>query len=232
MGRRKAKRNSMKNQNMRRNFFSKIRYFVFFVFPAIVLVVGIYFMSLNFKAYFHIKEIVFHGNTHLSDEELTDLAGLRGKENLITISSRTLFEKMSSSPWIRSASIRKVLPDKLHIYIKESEPFALLDLNGSLFIVDEKGKMLQELKDSPIPFLPVISGTSFCNQDIFLEGPQEMSVNLDGIVVKVGKGDYKEKLLRLMDIEEEIQKRKIHVDYIDLRFANRVVVKPMSEVIN
>jgi hypothetical protein len=34
-----------------------------------------------------------------------------------------------------------------------------------------------------------------------------------------------------MELEEEIKSRRIPVDYIDLRFANRVVVKPVNEVI-
>jgi cell division septal protein FtsQ len=51
------------------------------------------------------------------------------------------------------------------------------------------------------------------------------------MVVKVGAGDYKEKLQRLLELEEDIQRRQITVDYIDVRFANRVVVKPIKEVI-
>jgi cell division septal protein FtsQ len=58
-----------------------------------------------------------------------------------------------------------------------------------------------------------------------------MSVNVDGIVVKIGEGDYEDKLARLADIEEEIKSRNIAVDYIDLRFANRVLVSPVNAVI-
>jgi len=59
-----------------------------------------------------------------------------------------------------------------------------------------------------------------------------MTVNMDGIVVKVGEGEYEDKLQRLVELEDEIRKRGIHVDYIDLRFENKAVVRPVNEVIN
>jgi cell division protein FtsQ len=257
----KSKRKSRKNVIVRKNrnakIITKIKYFVFIVFPVIILVVGSYFVFITIKSTFQIKNIVFTDNEHLTDEELKKLAGIKGRENLIMVSGSKIFSKMVKSQWLRSVSIRKEFPDTLHIRIKEAEPFALLDIKGRLFIVDERGKMLQELKESPIPFLPVISGTPFRNKDVFSEAlnfvrvirekgllfekdhieiiahePQEMSVNLDGVFVKVGVGDYEDKLLRLMEMEEEIKRRKIHVDYIDLRFENRVVVKPVKEVIH
>jgi cell division protein FtsQ len=67
--------------------------------------------------------------------------------------------------------------------------------------------------------------------EIVLSKPEELSSIIDGMVVKVGAGEYKEKLERLLELEEDIQSRQITVDYIDLRFANRVVVKPIKEVI-
>ncbi len=205
---------------------------------------------------FRLKEIVFTGNEHLTDEELRSLAGLKGNENLITISSSRIFEKLIESPWIRFISVRKEFPDRLHILIREAEPFTLLDIKGRLFIIDDRGKMLQELKDTPIPFLPVISGNPFGKREALSEAlnlvsalkelgfifekdhieviafkPQDIKVNLDGVLVKVGAGNYEEKLLRLLEMEEEIKKRKILVDYIDLRFANNAVVKPVKEVL-
>jgi cell division protein FtsQ len=232
----KSKRKPRKNVIVRKNrnvkIFTKIKYFVFIVFPVIILVVGSYFVFITIKSTFQIKNIVFTDNEHLTDEELKKLAGIKGRENLIMVSGSKIFSKMVKSQWLRSVSIRKEFPDTLHIRIKEAEP-------------------------CPIPFLPVISGTPFRNKDVFSEAlnfvrvirekgllfekdhieiiahePQEMSVNLDGVFVKVGVGDYEDKLLRLMEMEEEIKRRKIHVDYIDLRFENRVVVKPVKEVIH
>lgn len=250
----KIKRSSRKGKLA--GLVSKTKYFIFIVLPVVVLIVIFYFISIAARSVFNLEKIVFTGNEHLSDEELKNLAGLRGSENLLTTSSRKIFEKLAESPWIRSVSIRKEFPDSLQILVKEAEPFALLDVKGHLFIVDDSGKMLQELRDNPIPFLPVISGIPFGKQETFTEAlslvraiknnglltekehieiiaykPQEMTVNLDGVVIKVGVGDYEDKLFRLKELEEEIKKRNIPVDYIDLRFAGRAIVKPVNEVV-
>lgn len=252
----KIKKNMMAKKNSGSGMLQMLKYFILRVFPAGLFVLFIYFVSTAVISASQIRQIDFSGSEHLTDEELRGLTGLKGNENLVSLSGSRVFRKMTASPWIRSVSIRKEFPDKLHILVKESEPFALLEIKGSLFIVDDRGEMLQELKDTPIPFLPVISGVPFGKKENISEAlnlvraikgkgllfekehieiiagkPREMSVNFDGVIVKVGEGDYEDKLLRLMDLEAEIQTRNIHVDYIDLRFTNKAIVKPINEVI-
>jgi cell division protein FtsQ len=235
---------------------AKIKRTVLILLPVAAFTVAIYLISTAASSAFPLREIVFVGNTHLTDDELKSLAGLRKGENLLTLSSREIYEKMVKSPWIRSVIIRKELPDRLRILITEAEPFALLDMKGHLFIVDDRGELLEELKNSPVPFLPVITGNPFGDKEVFLDAirlakaikttglllekdhveiiarkAEELSVNLDGTLVKVGVGDYEGKLRRLRALEDEIKKRDIPVDYIDLRFANRVVVKTVHEVV-
>jgi cell division protein FtsQ len=203
-----------------------------------------------------IQRIVFIGCRHLTDDELKTLAGIRGNESLVMISGKKMSQMLLKSPWIKSVSMRKEFPGTLSVLIEEVTPFALLDMNGRLFIIDNKGNLLEELKDDPIPFLPVITGDPFHESDGFSEAlslarsmndigfssekqqieiivskPQELTAVIDGTIVKVGSGEYREKLERLIELEGEIKRRGIPVDYIDLRFANRVVVKPIKEVI-
>ena len=221
-----------------------------------VLVGAVYLVSIPLRTSFVVHRIVFTGNVHLSDEELAALAGLRPGVNILTLSTGAIYAKMMESPWLRSVSVRKELPDVLRVLIKEAEPFALLDMKGHLFLVDDRGKMLEELRDSRVPFLPIISADPFRKKEAFSEAinlvravkvtgllsrkdhieiiartPEEMAMNMDGTVVKVGVGEYEEKLRRLLELEEEIKQRQIPVDYIDLRFANKVIVKPVNEVV-
>lgn len=234
----------------------RLRQTAMIILPLLILLVVASLGYAVISNAFPLRQIHFSGNQHLSDDDLRALTGLGGKENLAMISSASVFRNMSASPWIRSVSVRKELPGTLQIFISEAEPFALLDMDGRHFIVDNKGKLLEELKESSIPFLPVIVGDPFEKKEVFGEAislvsaikdagligrkdrieviahkQQEMTVNLDGVIVKVGSGDYHEKLVRLLELEEEIRSRRIPVDYIDLRFANRVVVKPVNEVV-
>lgn len=223
--------------------------------PVVLISAALWFAFSVKNPVFRLSRISFTGSEHLTDEELLAVSGLRKGENLLGLSAKKVHAKMLESPWIKAVSVRKELPDRLQIAITETEPFALLEMKGHLFIVDEQGKLLEELKDSPVPFLPVITGNPFGNKEVFTEAimfaraikdagllsrkdhieiiadkPQDMSANMDGIVVKVGTGDYGTKISRLMELEEEIRNRNIPVDYIDLRFSNKVVVKPVASV--
>jgi cell division protein FtsQ len=252
----KPRKNVAANTLKGRRFIAAAKYFGFVVLPVVLVMALIYMLSGVVKSVFKVRDVVITGNEHLSDEELKTMAGLGTDENLLLLSGRKISLKMMESPWMLSVAVRKEFPDKLLINISEAEPFALLDMKGKLFIVDDRGAMLEELRDMAVPFLPVISSDPYREKGAFMEAiglakaikntgllsgkdhieiishkPQEMSVNVDGVVVKVGEGEYEEKLARLADIEEEIKDRNISVDYIDLRFANRVLVSPVNEVI-
>lgn len=57
-----------------------------------------------------------------------------------------------------------------------------------------------------------------------------LAMNLDGEIVKVGYGKYAEKLERWRELEPEVREKMPAIKYIDLRFDDRVVVKPVEEV--
>jgi len=248
-----------KRENNKVNKAGKIRVIwsiTTFIVLLSVLAIAIYISLNKIKSSFPIKNVVFYGNKHLTDDELRALAGIHGNENIITVSRKKVIQMLLKSPWIKSVSVRKELPDTLSVLIEEVTPFALLDMKGRLFIINDKGDLLEELKGDSIPFLPVITANPYNRDEGFSEAlsltkamndlgfssernqieiivsrPQELTILIDGTVVKVGSGDYRRKLERLLELEGEIKKRNIPVDFIDLRFENRVIVKPVKEVI-
>jgi cell division septal protein FtsQ len=202
---------------------------------------------------YRIQKVVFIDNKRLTDEELREIAGDRVRKSLLTVSCREISRHMLQSPWIKSANVRKELPGTLAITIQETEPFALLDLNEHLFLIDEKGKILEELKDDAVPFLPVIISDPSREREGFSEAlhlvrlmnekgltsgrdhveviahkPHEICIEMDEAVVKIGAGGYDEKLERFIQLEEELRDRNIPVDYIDLRFGDKAIVKPIA----
>jgi cell division protein FtsQ len=230
---------------------------VFLVGIPLVALGGLLYLFIHaMPSAFKVRTVAIAGNEHLTDDELKTITGLKGDESLLIMSSRKIYEKLKESPWIQEVSVRKEYPSKLLISIRETEPFALLDMKGKMFIVDDRGRMLEELKDNSVPFLPVIMSDPYNEKEAFREAvdlamvikkmgvlhkkqrieiiahkPSEVAANLDGVYVKVGAGEHEDKLTRLSEIEEEVRKRQIPVDYIDLRFAKKAIVKPVNEVI-
>lgn len=247
------------SRNMLKRFvkvFAKLKIILLVGIPLIAMGGVIYLLANAVPSAFKMKTVELAGNEHLTDDELKNIGGLRGDESLLTVSSRKVYEKLKESPWIQTASVRKEYPSKLLISIRETEPFALLDMKGKMFIVDDRGRMLEELKDNSVPFLPVIMSDPYNEKEAFREAvnlakviknmgvlhkkqrieiiahqPNEVAANLDGVHVKVGAGEHEDKLTRLSEIEEEVRKRHIPVAYIDLRFAKKAIVKPVNEVI-
>jgi len=212
-----------------------------------------YHHAQHMKPLYPIQKIVFVENKHLTDEELKEFAGVQMNKSLLTVSCREVSRQMLKSPWIKSAHVRREFPGILSITIRETEPFALLDMHEHLFLIDEKGKTLEELKDDAVPFLPIIVSDPYKEKEGFSEAlqlvrllndkgftsekghieviahkPDELRVEMDETVVKIGAGGYEEKLERLIQLEENLRDRNIPVDYIDLRFGDKAIVKPIA----
>jgi cell division protein FtsQ len=217
---------------------------------------GLYFFGKS--DLFELKRVEISGNKHLSDTDLMDLMRLTGEENLVMLSTERLYDRLHSSAWIKSVSMRKEFPNTLVVRLRESEPQAILRKKGGFVIVDEDGIELERLTGRLERFLPVIDANEAEDTREFREAlklasvinnigiakrarrvdivgiegdTKDLAVRIDGMEIKVGEGSYEEKLAKLSDLIEEIRSRPIDVEYIDLRFANRVIVKPVAEVV-
>lgn len=216
------------------------------------LCVYFYYRIHHMQSFCPIQKIVFIDNKRLTDDELMEVAGIKARKSLLTVSCREIGRQMLLSPWIKAASVRKEFPGTLSITIQETEPFALLDVNGHLFLIDERGRILEELKDNAVPFLPTIVSDPNREKDAFSEAlnlvlllnkkgltagrdhveviahkPNSISIVMDGTVIKIGSGAYEEKLERFSLLETDLRERNMPAEYIDLRFGDKAIVKPI-----
>lgn len=201
-----------------------------------------------------VREIVFIGNHHLKNEELKTLVKLRPGDGLFDLSGKDLSRHLTASPWIREALVRKELSGRLLVKVTERVPVAILSLGGTPYLIDKDGARLEQIREGSPLLLPVIAGIDpAANGETYQEAvrlmavlrardvtahegaleisgerPDDLTLTLDGVVVKVGRGEFERKLERLEFVKEEIRKRDMQVELIDLRFANKIVVKPVG----
>lgn len=207
---------------------------------------------------FALTEVEVYGNKYLSDKTIAEMMGIDYGENLIELPSREAAGMLRESGWIKSVILRKEYPGRLAVRIEEAVPQALLKVRNDVYFVDDAGNVLEKLKSTPVQFLPVIVSDTARNPNTFREavnlagiikerglaaekdlieitgvekGPENLTMNIDGLTAKVGQGDYDEKLRRLFELTDEIKRRHINVKYVDLRFANSVIVKPFKEAV-
>ncbi len=230
-------------------FRRSVLFLCFFIFLA-VIVLGVKFSSRLFP----IKNILISGNYQLREQEIRNRINIKNDESLLNISLRDVNKRLKALPWVKNVSIRKQFPNTLMLRIEEAVPKALLKYNNSLFLIDVNSNIIEEIKGGKALFLPVITGINPKNNrgdilealkltDALAEKdmlstkesieiklmPYGLAMNMDGEVVKVGYGRYGEKLKRWKELEAEIRKRGIAIDYVDLRFGGQVIVKPLKK---
>ena len=229
----------------------RLRFVLIVSFLAVSVCLGIYYIVRhNIKT----GEIVFIGNNHLKNEELTSLIKIKKGEKTFEVSGSEIYKNLLKSPWIKDAVIRRELSGRLMVKVTEAVPVAILSLSGRPYLIDRDGVVLEEMKAGTVLFLPVIKDIDpRVNAETYTEAirfvkvlydkrilsyggnleisgsrPEEIALKLDSVSIRVGIGDFEKKLGRLKFVRDEIEKRNMAVEYIDLRFSNRIIVKPVG----
>lgn|GEM_PF-2307184 len=196
-----------------------------------------------------VRYILVEGNRRLAKGEVASAINT-ANDGMFTINMQNVeSDLVTRVPWIKDVRIRKEFPATLRVLVSERSPVALLDSGLSLYYVDAEGKVIEKIASGETqPFLPVIKGvtTGAVARDVielidaleakgFTNGNEPieiqaadlsaMSVKVDGLLIRTGTGRFEEKLDRWIDIEEQIMKQGAPIEYVDLRFAGRVVVQ-------
>ena len=110
---------------------------------------------------FHIDQINVKGNHRLSSGEvLAMLHDLRGR-SILAVDLAEWRRSLMSSPWVADASLRRTLPSTVDVVILERAPLGIGRINGSLFLVDDRGAIIDEYGPSYADLdLPIIDGLS------------------------------------------------------------------------
>ena len=201
---------------------------------------------------FSIREIIVSGNYHLDRDDIVSSINVKKGDQLLNVQFNDIHERLGKNPWIKNISLKKQLPGTLLINIEEAVPKALLRIKRKLYLVDSDGVMLERIKGDSMLFLPVINEINPKNRkgisealklvdvlmkrNIFAEretveiGLESygLTMNIDGEFIKVGYGKYSEKYNMWIELEPEIRKKSIPIKYVDLRFKNSVIVKPLK----
>ena len=150
-------------------------------------------------------------------------------------------------PWVKSAKVERRLPASLHIVLDERTPYALWQKAGRYTLVDRDGKSIVDVPEAD-PALPLIVGPDApVNAGALFEtlaaepelaarvraavrvGDRRWNIYLDafegGIAVRLPEGDIAPAWSRLATLERDHKILERDLDYIDLRLADRLVVR-------
>lgn len=201
---------------------------------------------------FSIKEIIVSGNYHLDRDDIIGSINIKNGDQLLNVQFEDVYDKLGKNPWIKEVSLKKQLPGTLLIDIEEAVPKALLRIKRKLYLIDREGRILERIKGDSMLFLPVIKDIRPKNEkgisealklvdvlmkrDIFADRESVeigletygLTMKIDGEFIKVGYGKYSEKYDMWIELEPEIRKKSVPIKYVDLRFKDSVIVKPLK----
>ncbi len=210
-----------------------------------------------------VSHLVVRGHQRLSTGEVLALVdGLRG-QNILTIRISDWQQKLLASPWVDSATIRRVLPATLEIMVHERAPMGIGRLGTSLYLIDGQGVIVDEYGPAYADIdLPIIDGLAAAPQDggalidpartVFagrvidaLSTRPELAKRVsqidvsdlhDAVVIldndpallRLGDTDFVARLQQYLDLQPALRARLASIDYVDLRFDERLYVRPVA----
>ncbi len=209
-----------------------------------------------------VTRITVSGNTKLSRGEVVALLdGMRGR-NMVFLDLENWRQKLTGSPWVADAALRRVLPGTVDVFISERLPMGIARIADALYLIDQRGAIIDEFGPNYADFdLPIIDGLSAAPQagalidetraglvakllasvrdhpglakrvsQIDVSDQRDVVVILKGdtAMVRVGEDQFAERLQSYVDLSPALRERVPDIDYVDLRFDERVYVRPQG----
>jgi len=94
------------------------------------------------KQRFAIRDLDLAGIKHADKAALETLVRRGLPVNLLQTDLDQIREIVESEPWIKSATVHRLLPNRLVITVVEREPAAVATIDGEFYVVDAEGNVL------------------------------------------------------------------------------------------
>lgn len=204
---------------------------------------------------FELSEVRIEPTLQVTTEEIAQaLSALEGR-HLLGLTLADVESLLSDNPWIEGAAIRKELPDRLVVEVRERKPVALLRRDEGLFYVDRTGFVIEPYDPAGPVDLPLLSlapgaplevgralvvATTFDRHapggavglsEVELLGLDDFRIHSAALPfpVLVSGKEVKTQLEKLEKLLPEINRRFPSVAAVDLRFSRQIVVQPAVE---
>ena len=237
-----------------------VRLIKILIFYLAISFLGWNFFTFIFNSSFcNIENVIIKGNDCLSEDRIFCKSGIQLGENIFKLDLIKSKGSLMQEPWIKEVEIKRVIPSKIIISIKERKPAVIVHTGEEYFFFTKEGIVLSKIDRSEEGFdLPLILGLEldetkigeiiskpgfrtalesinsaevilpkkFCRVEILSPDDFMICNEDDTLKVRVNGPEgviNKENLLR--EALEKIEREKLLVEYIDIRFKDSLVIK-------
>lgn len=140
------------------------------VLPALAYGAVRFYRVLVTTEYLAVTSVAVTGAVRVAPEEAVELSGITEGQNMLSFSAGDVVEALKTNPWVKKASLKRMLPGSVEIVITERVPAALVHLDGALYVMDASGTVFKKYAAADGLDLPVVTGLT---KDALKEGGAE-----------------------------------------------------------
>lgn len=110
------------------------------------------------SAGFEITRITARGFSKTEEDDLLSAIGPVVGSSILHLDADRARARVEELGWVRSAAVSRLLPNTVHVSVREREPAAVWQLSGNLHLIDNQGAIIREVSAYEYSDLPLIVG--------------------------------------------------------------------------
>lgn len=136
---------------------------LFFLALACAVLVGVsiaVFYAYRFVTtheYFAIRTVEVRGNVMLDNDDIMGLTGLHYGQNSLAVNITNVESQLAASPWVEAVSVKRLLPDRFAVTLKERKASFWVLRDGKLHYTDVQGVLLAPVRADGFTSLPLLT---------------------------------------------------------------------------
>ena len=103
-----------------------------------------------------IDEVKVVGARHVTSKDVARVAGIGSDDNLLLLSTAAVAEATETLPWVKDATVDRMLPGTVRVRIIERVPIMVVSLGAARWTIDAAGRVLDT--GVAVRNLPVLGG--------------------------------------------------------------------------
>ncbi len=130
------------------------------IFYLLISFLGWNFFNFIFSSNFcNIKEVIIKGNDYLSKDEIFSKSQIKLGENIFKLDLKKSIDSLEQEPRIKEVEIKRVIPNKIIISLKERKAAAIVRIGEEYFFSTKEGIILSKIDIPEEGFvLPLLLG--------------------------------------------------------------------------
>jgi cell division protein FtsQ len=107
---------------------------------------------------FGIDQVSLTGYKYALDRDVFDALDLGNVRSFAGLDAAVVKGRLERVPWIATAELTRVYPNRLDVRVTERKPFAVWARGERSYLIDGTGRVLTAVNGASLPHLPLVSG--------------------------------------------------------------------------